>query len=83
MLNIQKCCFVAYSMEFLGHTLDATGAKPLADEVDAVKTMPPPSTIEQLQAFLGMIIFIDVFCPASLAGWCHPCGLVPEDVAGL
>ncbi len=46
-----------WSMEFLGHTLDAAGAKPLADKVDAVKTMPPPSTVEQLQALLGMINF--------------------------
>jgi hypothetical protein len=44
-------------MEFLGQTLDTTGAKPLADKVDAVKTMPPPSTMEQLQAFQGMINF--------------------------
>ncbi len=64
MLNAQKCHFGASSVEFLGHKVDAAGATPLADKAEAVQAMPPPATVKQLQAFLGMINFYRRFLPA-------------------
>ncbi len=57
VLNVQKCLFGMPSVEFLGHTVDANGAKLLADKVEVVKAMHPPSTVKQPKAFLDMINF--------------------------
>jgi hypothetical protein len=37
--------------------VDACGARPLDNKVAAVKSIPPPTTVKELQAFLGMINF--------------------------
>ncbi len=64
VLNVQKCHFGASSVEFLGHRVDAAGATPLANKVEAVRAMPPQATVKQLQAFLSMINFYRRFLPA-------------------
>ena len=55
VVNRKKCILGASSIEFLGHLVDANGIKPLPEKVEAIKKVAPPTTIKELQRFLGMV----------------------------
>jgi Reverse transcriptase (RNA-dependent DNA polymerase) len=57
LLNVAKCVLAAYSIDFLGHLITATGIQPLPHRVAAINTFPLPRTIKDLQAFLGLFNF--------------------------
>jgi len=63
VLNIEKCSFAQSSVDFLGHRVSAEGASPLQSHVAAVRDFPQPSTIKEVQGFLGMINFYRRFLP--------------------
>ncbi len=54
VINAEKCVFGASSIEFLGHRLSAAGVEPLPAHVAAVVDFPRPSTVKELQGFLGV-----------------------------
>jgi cleavage and polyadenylation specificity factor subunit 1 len=64
VLNLEKCSFGQPTVEFLGHTITAGGATPLTDSVAAIKAMSPPTTVKELQAFLGSVNFYRRFLPS-------------------
>jgi hypothetical protein len=49
----------------LGHELSAAGVRPLYSHVEALQAYPRPSTVKQLQAFLGLVNFYRRFVPAA------------------
>ena len=50
-----KCKFMADSITYLGHQIDADGLHPLSDEVQAVKDAPSPRNVQELKAYLGLL----------------------------
>lgn len=60
-INTDKCVFGVSTMEFLGYRISEEGIKPLANKVDAIKEMPAPNCVKDLQAFLRGILFYDRF----------------------
>jgi hypothetical protein len=52
------------SIDFLGQRVDAASVTPLPQYVSAVVDFPQPSTVKELQAFLGMLNFYRRFLPA-------------------
>jgi len=64
-LNIEKCEFARGAVEFLGHRLSAAGCRPLEDKVAAISRRPPPTTVRELQQFLGVINFYRRFIPSA------------------
>jgi cleavage and polyadenylation specificity factor subunit 1 len=64
VLNMEKCVFAVSSVEFLGHQISSAGAAPLAANVAAVTKFPAPTTVKELQVFLGMVNFYRRFLPA-------------------
>jgi hypothetical protein len=64
VINAEKCIFGVPSIDFLGHRVDAAGVTPLPQYVSAVVDFPQPSTVKELQAFLGMLNFYRRFLPA-------------------
>ena len=50
-----KCVLGKSSLEFLGYHVDANGVAPLPTRVEAIKEVPAPTTIKELQRFLGMV----------------------------
>ena len=50
-----KCVLGKSSLEFLGYHVDANGVAPLPTRVEAIREVPPPTTIKELQRFLGMV----------------------------
>ncbi len=66
-INPAKCTFAATSVKFLGHMVSEAGIKPLPKHVAAIQEFPVPTTIKQLQQFLGMINFYRRFLPKIAA----------------
>ncbi len=65
VVNPDKCLFGCTEVEFLGHRLTAGGISPLPSRVQAIADFPPPATVKQLQAFLGLFNFYRHFIPAA------------------
>ncbi len=63
VINLEKCVFAVEAFEFLGHLVSAKGTRPLTSYVEAVEKRPPPSTVKELQVFLGLINFYRKFLP--------------------
>ena len=62
-LNKKKCILAASSLKYLGHTVDSTGIVPLPAKVEAITSMPRPTTKVELQQFLGCVNFFHRFLP--------------------
>ena len=55
VINRKKCVLGKSSLEFLGYYVDKDGVKPLDERVDAIRQTTRPTTVKELQRFLGMI----------------------------
>ena len=58
-----KCVLGVSSLEFLGYQVDSTGISPLRNRVTAIEQTKPPTTVKELQRFLGMIGYYRRFIP--------------------
>jgi hypothetical protein len=65
VINLEKCVFSASSVEFLGHEISASSARPLRSHVQANEDFPRPGTFKQLQAFLGLVNFYRRLVPQA------------------
>ncbi len=61
---VRSVFFGQSSVEFLGHLVSAEGAAPMEKHVAAVKKFPQPTTVKELQGYLGLINFYRRFLPA-------------------
>ena len=66
-----KCILGKDSLEFLGYHVDANGVSPLPSRVEAISKVPAPTTIKELQRFLGMVNYYRRFI-RSAANHLHP-----------
>jgi hypothetical protein len=66
-INPAKCTFAVTSVKFLGHMVSETGITPLPKHVTAIQEFPAPTTIKQLQQFIGMVNFYRRFLPRIAA----------------
>lgn len=62
-VNPSKCLFGVSSLEFLGHFIDSSCITPLDSKVKAILDFPVPSSIKQLQRFLGVFNYYRRFIP--------------------
>jgi len=65
VLKLEKCKFAKASFEFLGHKVSTACCAPLPSKVIAVQSHPSPSTVKELQQFLGMANFYRKFLPST------------------
>ena len=63
MLNEGKCFFAASEIDFLGYHVTANGVYPKQDNIEAVRTLPTPSSAKELASFLGTTNFYLKFVP--------------------
>ncbi|XP_026526821.1 uncharacterized protein K02A2.6-like, partial [Notechis scutatus] len=59
----EKCQLCTERVEFLGYLLDKKGIHPTEKKVTAIKNAPRPRNKTDLQAFLGLINFYNIFLP--------------------
>ena len=57
-------CEVKDSVTFFGTVYDVNGAHPDPKKVDAIHKIPPPDNKQQLQHFLGMVMYLSPFIPS-------------------
>ncbi|WP_353213430.1 reverse transcriptase domain-containing protein, partial [Rhodovarius sp.] len=65
VLNVDKCSFGQPTVEFLGHQVSGQGFRPLATNISALSSFPRPTTVRDLQGFLGLVNFYRPFFPAA------------------
>ena len=58
-----KCIFMAKSVSYLGHRIDADGLHPLLDKVAAVLEVPLPQDVAQMKSYLGLLSYYSQFLP--------------------
>ena len=62
-LNTVKCQFSRSSLTFLGHIIDGSGIQAVPQKTTAVKNFPTPTTVKELQRFMGMVNQMGKFIP--------------------
>ena len=62
-LRSSKCLFMAPSVEYLGHVIDAAGLHPTKAKVKAITEAPDPKNVAELRSFLGLINYYGKFLP--------------------
>lgn len=70
-INVTKCQFGVPELKFLGHLIDRDGVKPCEEKVEAIRSFPRPTTVQQLRRFLGMVNYYHRFIK-GLAGIVAP-----------
>ena len=62
-LSAKKLQFASQDCKFFGHRLTKEGLKADPDKVSAITNMTPPTNIQEMQSFLGMINYLNRYCP--------------------
>lgn len=63
LLNRDKCEFMAKSVAYLGHIVDAQGLHPDPDKVRAINDAPRPHSVSELKSYLGLLAYYSKFLP--------------------
>ena len=71
VIQRSKCVLGASSLEFLGYQVDASGISPLPNRVEAIRATTPPTTVKELQRFLGMLGYYRRFIPKAASHLYH------------
>ena len=53
----KKCHLGMRAIEFLGHIVSGQGIEPMFSKVDAINNLPPPKSVSDVRAFLGMATY--------------------------
>ncbi|XP_033014646.1 uncharacterized protein K02A2.6-like, partial [Lacerta agilis] len=69
----EKCLIAVPQVEFLGYLINASGLHPTTSKIRAIQEAPIPKNKTELQAFLGLLNFYNMFLPhkATLAEPLH------------
>jgi len=59
----EKCEFLANSVTYLGHKIDGEGLHPLPDKLEAIQNARPPTNVQELRAYLGLLTYYSRFLP--------------------
>ena len=62
-LNKSKCQFNMKEIHFLGHKISAKGIEADPRKIMAIVDMPNPTTVKELQRFLGLTNYVSKFIP--------------------
>lgn len=60
-LNIDKTKLFCRQIEYLGHSIDKNGVKPTDRNIEAIKMVPTPKSVSEVQRFVGMASYFRKF----------------------
>ena len=63
VFNSKKCEINAEKVKFFGTIYDMNGAHPDPDKVTAIRDLPSPTTVAELQHVLGIVTYLSPFIP--------------------
>lgn len=70
-INFKKCTFFKNSVSYLGHTVSDEGLKPDPAKYEAIEKWPRPTTVKEVQSFLGLVNYYRRFVK-NFAGIAKP-----------
>ena len=79
-LKLKKCSFAQEKIDYLGHVVSGEGVSPNKQNVQAILQFPEPTTIKQLQSFLGLANYYRRFIRAFADKAHHLTRLTRKDV---
>ncbi len=53
-LNLNKCCFLANNITFLGHVVSKEGTRPNPEKIEAILHFLELKTVTNIRSFLGL-----------------------------
>lgn len=62
-LNVNKCKFGLTEIKYLGHKISANGICPDGSHTSAIRNMPRPQNVKDLERFLGLVNYVGSFIP--------------------
>lgn len=62
-IKVSKCLFGVPTLDFLSHTISKDGINPSKSKVDAITSLPPPTSLKKIQQFVGMVNYYHRFIP--------------------
>ncbi len=65
LVNREKCVFGMAAVEFLGHHVSAAGTSPITSNIEAIQRHPQPTTVKEIQGFLGVVNFYRRFVQSA------------------
>lgn len=63
VINPSKCVFGAEEVVFLGYHINSEGTKPPQERIQSILDFPPPTTVQGVRRFLGMLNYYRRFVP--------------------
>ena len=54
-LNLDKCVFSTKQVKFLRHVISSNGIEVDPDKIKAIADLPPPTNVQEVRMFLGMV----------------------------
>ena len=63
-LQKAKCQFLLLSVEYLGFRVSAEGLHPTETKVRAITESPPPTNLNELRQFIGLVNYYGRFLPS-------------------
>ena len=71
VIQRSKCVLGKPTLEFLGYTVNEDGITPLQEKVEVIRATKPPTSIKELQRFLGMVGYYRKFIPQAATHLYH------------
>lgn len=62
-LNRQKCKIGLKEIRYLGHKISGDGIRPDDSHIIAIKDMPTPKNVKDVERFLGLVTYVSSFIP--------------------
>ena len=62
-LKRAKCKFLEPSVDYLGYRIDKNGLHAVPEKIRAITEAPPPTNVQELRAFLGLVNYYGKFLP--------------------
>ena len=66
-----KCVLGKSALDFLGYAVDENGISPLPEKVQVIRATTPPTSVKELQRFLGMVGYYRRFIPNAATHLFH------------
>jgi len=71
--KISKCRFLKQRLDYLGHSLGATGIRPSADKLETISVWPETlHTVTEVMQFLGTVGYVRMFMGPRFADMAQP-----------